>query len=231
MSLWEELSIAPVVRSLESPLRGWSSRTTVVSLTSGKLLVVNPCRSVRIEARCELAHWGRVSHLLAPNHFHHMGLRNWLAWYDDAVVIAAETALPRLQQQGVAACQARPTLDTFLPAGGRWLEPAGTRSGELWLSVGTPSGRCWIVGDAFFNVPQTPPGLAGRFLARSGTVPGLRIGNTFLRFALRDRAAYRSWLLDALADEQPQLLVPAHGQVSCGYDLPQRLAALVEVRV
>ncbi len=231
MSSWSPCSSEPRVASIESPLRGWTSRTTVVLLATGGVAVYNPCANLAATARDELAAWGEVTHLVAPNHFHHLGLPRWRDWFPRAAIVASATARPRLQKQGVVAADAEAELAPRLPRGVRLLQPAGTRTGELWLSVASPSGTGWIVGDAFFNVPSRPPGMTGWLLAWTGTVPGLRIGSTFVRMALRDRAAYRLWLTEALAREQPAWLVPAHGDVCVEAGLVNRLAELADLRL
>ncbi len=107
------------------------------------------------------------------------------------------------------------------------LVPPGTRTGELWLSTPAPGGRAWIVCDAFFNIARAPRTPMGLLLRALGIAPGLRIGTSFL-WLLRDRAAYRSWLLAKLAEERPTLLVPSHGDVLADAALPDRLQRLVE---
>jgi hypothetical protein len=69
----------------------------------------------------------------------------------------------------------------------------------------------------------------GLLLVILGSSPGLRIGSGF-RWLLRDRAAYRAWLLQLLASQPPTVLVPCHGEILCDPGLPARLRHLVEKR-
>ena len=106
---------------------------------------------------------------------------------------------------------------------------AATRAGELWLSFDLPAGRAWTVGDAFFNIARTPPTPIGFLLWLLGISPGLRIGASY-RWLVRDRAAYRRWLLDTIAAQRPTTLIPCHGDIVTDPQLPDRLQRLVERR-
>lgn len=85
------------------------------------------------------------------------------------------------------------------------------------------------VGDAFFNIARTPRTPIGFLLWLLGISAGLRIGASF-RWLVRDRGAYRRWLLDAIAAQRPTTLIPCHGDVLTDPQLPDRLQRLVERR-
>jgi hypothetical protein len=70
----------------------------------------------------------------------------------------------------------------------------------------------------------------GLLLSALGIAPGLRIGATFM-WMLRKRAAYRSWLIGAIAKDAPTMLVPCHGTVLRDPALPDRLRRLAETRL
>jgi len=192
--------------------------------------VYSPVRGLGDEAHRELSALGTPECLVAPNHYHHLGLAEYAAAYPGAAIVASATALPRLRKKHALAIADESRLRGALPPHISLHVPPGTRAGELWLSVAGASGRAWVVCDAFFNVahaPRTPMGLLLRAL---GIAPGLRIGTSFL-WLLRDRAAYCDWLLSKLAEERPTLLVPSHGDVVQDDSLPERLRALVERRL
>jgi hypothetical protein len=116
-----------------------------------------------------------------------------------------------------------------LPANLSLLVPPATRAGELWLSFDSPAGRAWTVGDAFFNIARTPRTPIGFLLWLLGISPGLRVGASF-RWLVRDRGAYRRWLLDTIAAQRPTTLIPCHGDILTDPQLPDRLQRLVERR-
>lgn len=164
--------------------------------------------------------------LVATNHFHWMGIPEWRARFPDAKIVSTSVAAPRLRSK--LSMEIGSIADIPLPEkGSRWIEPPGVGSGEVWLDVfGT-----WFVCDAFFNEPKVADGMMGVGLRLSGTVPGLRIGQTWKYMQLDKRAEYKSWLLETLERSPPKRLVPAHGDPIEGADLGSRLADLVRARL
>lgn len=228
MADWQAIGGEPHLLTTEYAVRGWSGRTTVLGGAGTDLVVYNPGATVPVGLVADLRRRGRVTLLVAANHFHHLGIAAWRAAFPEALVVASPLAIPRLRAHGV---EASGHGGIALPAEAQVFEPVGLRTGEVWLSLATSRGRCWIVGDAFFNVARTPRNPAGALLWLTGTTPGLRIGATFRRVAVGDAAAYRNWLGEALATERPEILVPAHGEVLCEAQLPRRLAALAAARL
>ena len=119
-----------------------------------------------------------------------------------------------------APIQSLSLLKAELPEYAEVLEPPGTKNGEVWLSVHTKKGRAWVVTDAFFHMPDHAPGIVGLFLRLTGTTAGLRIGSTFLWVGVRDRKAYRQWLLQELETEwaEAALEVGDEGERIVGQD-------------
>ena len=228
MGVWDAVINEPQLLTTAYSVRGWSGRTTVLGGSGTDLAVYNPGATVPADLVADLRRRGRVTLLVAANHFHHLGIAAWRAAFPEALVVASPLAIPRLRGHGV---EASGHGGIALPAGAQVLEPVGLRTGEIWLSLATGRGRCWIVGDAFFNVARTPRNPTGLMLWLTGTTPGLRVGTTFRRLAVGERAAYRSWLAEALATERPEILVPAHGEVLRDAQLPRRLATLAAARL
>ncbi len=174
---------------------------------------------------------GGVRALMVMNHFHHLGLRRWRTRLPDVPVVASDRALPRLAKQGHLGLGSLSTVEGLLPPHARFLYPEGTRSGEAWLRVETARGVAWAVGDAFFNVAHNPPGFFGFISRITGSTPGLRFGLIFKYLQLADRPVYREWVKEQLSQDRPRILVPAHGDLLEGDELPERLEALVRGRL
>jgi hypothetical protein len=201
-------------------------RSLAVALGDGRLAIFSPLRGLGDEAHADLAAMGRPAFLIAPNHYHNLGLAEHVARYPDITVVAAATAIPRLARL----CKLRVTDETALPPTLSVLVPPATRNGELWLQLQTPADRAWIVGDGFFNLRRVPRSPMGLLLRALGVAPGLRIGSSF-RWLIRDRPRYRRWLLEALASHLPTVLVPCHGEIVRDQALPARLQRLAETRL
>jgi hypothetical protein len=214
----------------ERVVNGVPLRSLVVRLADGRVAVHSPIRGLGRRAHDALAAIGAPAFLIAPNHFHNLGLREYAAAYPGASVIASPTAAPRVARRCGHEVHTPALLGAALPAGMSLLEPPGTRAGELWLSFESPAGRAWSAGDAFFNIARTPRTPMGLLLRLLGISAGLRIGASF-RWLVRDRPGYRRWLLDAIAAQRPTTLIPCHGEILADPELPQRLRRLVEQRV
>lgn len=235
---------SPIVlgRAWESTklVRGWPLRSVAVLLDRTGLVVVSPTRGLDVahgdgrHAAVEaiVGHAGPVRYLLAPNHYHHLGIPEWLAACPGAMAVATPAARKRLaKKHDDVAWGEIDELAGGLAPDTRLLVPEGTANGEAWIEIERGDERVWIVSDAFFNVSEIPGGFVGLFVRATQTGPGLRLGQTWKYMALADRARYRDWLLARLAAAPPTTLVPSHGDIARGADLGERLAAIVRERL
>ena len=172
---------------------------------------------------------GRVSVLIAPNHFHHLALPAFRARYPQARVLAASGAIPRLRAKGHAGLE--PIEDATLPPGLRACVAEGTRTGETFLVCDDGIERSLLVCDAFFHVNTPVRGLVGAFLHATQTTPGLKMGRTFKYMALADAAAYRRWATETLRGVSPQRVLFSHGEPLVGTDVVPRLLAAIDERL
>ncbi|HJN72398.1 MAG TPA: hypothetical protein QGF58_00575 [Myxococcota bacterium] len=185
-------------------------RATALRLADGTFCVVSPIRGTAEEGHGWLEERGGVSVLLAPNHFHNLGLPSFSERHGAEVVARS----PRVARLTGLETRTVEFLAERLPPHARALSIPGSRTGEVWLSIQTSRGLAWVVGDAFSYVPRTPNTFLGLMFWALRYSPGLCIGNSFKWYALDDRRAYRDWLHERLATDAPALLVPAHGDVT-----------------
>ncbi len=227
---WRPVLGADSVWRAESVVSGVPLRSVAVRLRDGQLAVYSPIRGLPRAAHAQLAALGRPALLVAPNHFHNLGLPEYASAHAGAAIVSSATAAPRLRRRCGHPVGDESALRARLPADAAVLVPPATRAGEMWLSLLTPAGRAWVVGDGFFNIARTPRTPMGLLLSALGISPGLRIGSSY-RWLIRDRAAYRTWLLDQLSREAPTVLIPCHGEILSDSALPARLRQLVESRL
>lgn len=206
---------------LEEPLllRATYSRQQVgmvaLRLKSGGFVVYSPGSRSRA-AQSALEKHGEPRFLLAPNHFHNAGLADWQAAYPKARVVAAAVAHKRLRKQ-VPSLTAIDDLDVLakeLPDGCRVFGPPMAKQGETFLSIKSGQDTALVVCDAICNLPTVgaPFWLLG-FRARLITNP------FFKRIFLKNKAAYKAWMVSELRDNPPTLFVPSHGNVLSGNGL------------
>ncbi len=206
-------------------------RAVAVMLDGEHLLIYSPVKESMPGSLRELKDIGEPTWLLAPNHFHNLGLDPYAQILPDARVASSDEARKRLDLKLRSPVEYLSKLAKDLPDHVRLLEPPGTRNGEVWLRVETAQGIAWVVGDAFMNLEEQPPGCLGRLLPLFGVVPGLIVGGSFKWIALYDRRLYGTWLRAQLAADRPVMLIPSHGRIERGPDLADRLQALVEARL
>jgi hypothetical protein len=207
--------------------QGVPLRSVAFRLADGRLAVWSPIKGLGRAAHEELAGLGRPDLLVAPNHFHNLGLREYAAAYPQATVVASAAAAPRVKSKCGREVREEARLRQALPLHVSLLIPPGTKCGEMWLSVRGAKQRAWIVGDGFHNIARTPFSPIGLLLKALAVSPGLRIGGAF-RWLIRDRAAYQEWLVNKLHSERPTMLIPCHGQAISDPALPERLQRLAE---
>ena len=182
-------------------------RATALRLADGSFCVVSPIKETAEEGHRWLEERGGVSVLLAPNGFHNMGLQSFVDRHG-AFAVANSRRVTKVTGLETSPLEA---LAERLPQHARLVPIPGSKVGEVWLVVETSQGPLWVVGDAFTYFPRTPRTLRGLVLWLFNFTPGLCIGSSFKHIALADRAAYREWLFERLAEAPPTRLVPCHG--------------------
>jgi hypothetical protein len=200
---------------------GWCLNTILLRVPGG-LLAYSPTRRLGDGIHDQIRAFGAPTILVAPNHFHHLGLPEWSRRHPGAALAASDRARPRLErkQRGL---RFRSLTDVELPAGASWLVPDGLKNGEAWIRIR----KTWIACDAFLNLEPPLSGFKGLVLRALGIGPGLRVAGTWRPLHVESAGVYRAWLLSALEAHRPSRLVLAHGAVAEGADLADRLAALM----
>ncbi|WP_146646893.1 hypothetical protein [Labilithrix luteola] len=202
-------------------------RTVVIGIGDGGLLVFSPGVPLAERLWSELEAWGRPRFLLAPNHFHNAGLATWKSRYPTARIVAHPTALRRLRKKvpGVEIDDLT-VLEAALPAGVRVFSPPSAKQGETFVSVATKDGPAWVSCDAIINERRLPGGLAGTAIRLLGFRAGLMTNPVFKRIFVRDKSAYKDFVLGELDREAPRMFVPCHGDPLRGDDVASRLRAI-----
>jgi hypothetical protein len=214
------------IRRVHGPL---PLRAVAVQLQPGWVCVYSPVPHMGGEALQELSKLGAPI-LLAPNAFHTLGLREHLRAFPDALVVASTKAAHRVERKTKLRIEPISALEEKASANVSVLQLPPLRSGEVWLSVRSADTCAWIVCDAFLNLPRAPSGGLGVIFKALGMGPGLSISSSF-RWMLKNRKAYRDWLLARIAEDQPTTLAPSHGQIIQDPELPRLLERLVRERL
>ena len=192
-----------------------SLRCTAIRLKDHRLCLFSPVAGLSSNARTSLANIGEVAYLLAPNHYHNKGLLEYQAAYPAAALCAPDGARTRLEKVTGLKFMDLSAITKQLPAKYSFIEPAGLKTGEVWLRAQHARTVAWCVVDAFAGEPMT---------AKSDTSEILSYLKTFPKYGLADPERFSSWVKARLERDKPGIIVPCHGAVCAG----QRTTTQVE---
>lgn len=178
-------------------------RCTALRLRDGSLCIYSPVLGLGEEAKASLAALGEVAYVHAPNHYHHKGLKEYADAFPKAKIVCSDNARPRLEKQTGLTFEALEQLETLLPDGCNFAEPAGLKTGEVWLVAMAKQERLWIVCDSFAGT-KGKVGHVGRTVEMLGTFP---------TYGIKDKVAYAAWLRDRSAADEPTMIIPCHGSL------------------
>lgn len=194
-------------------------RCTAIRLNDGRLCLYSPVQGIGQKALQSLAEIGEVAFLLAPNHYHHKGLKEYVKSFPNALLCAPDYAAPRLQKVTGLSFSSLETLEALFPAGIAIVTPDGLKTGEIWLRIENADKTAWLLVDAFCG-PKIGKGNA------EAEIPETL--KTFPVYGTGDRASYRSWVSKQIGNDRPEILIPCHGAVVRAKDLPAKLERLVD---
>jgi hypothetical protein len=231
---WSRISSQPEILSYSTNRPSFFDlRMLAIRLIDGSFMVYSPIPSVDEKIWRALDQMGPVSAILAPNHYHNLGLQPCLRRYGKLRLIAAADAIPRLSKKTALVFETTEALSQLLPKDLKWATPESLKAGEVWLYTQTVDGsgsdrkQLLIVCDAFFNMRHAKSGLIHIIFRLAGTYPGLRVSRLFPLIGAKDLDQYKAWLQAFFARVRPNVLIPAHGDIVEGADLADKLLALL----
>ncbi|MDX8348328.1 hypothetical protein SLH49_10045 [Cognatiyoonia sp. IB215446] len=170
-------------------------------LKDGTYCLYSPIAGMAQEAQTELGEKGGISVLLAPNHYHNMGLKEHVAAFPRATLMSSNAAAPRLKKITGLAFSDVKALAPQLPDGTRLLEPEGLKTGEVWSEIVLGEEVAWVVTDAF-STKRHPAGEEADAPSMLGTFP---------KYGIKDSGKFCRWVEKQLALRPPTILLSCHG--------------------
>ncbi len=180
-----------------------TSRCVAFRLKSAQLCLYSPVQGLGTAALESLSALGEVTHLLAPNHYHHKGLKEYLEAFPQATICCSQAAKPRIQKQTGLSLTSLEEANLSLPKTMRLLEPEGLKTGEVWAELQVANKTLWVVSDAFRG-PKTANGAIADHPELLGTFPS---------FGIAQKALYFEWLSHQAAEASPTAIIPCHGSI------------------
>jgi Domain of unknown function (DUF4336) len=182
---------------------------TVIRLSGGSLLIHSPCRA-DAQTKAALAELGPVEAIVAPNWWHDLFLREWVAAYPNAKLYADPNLVA---QRATRTLPFQPPLDGSISP---WPEIDLLYVDEmrLWLDelvlLHRPS-RSLIIADLAFYLTSTRPASMKAWFRFIGAYPGCKVPG-FFRLAPRSRNHLREKIKRMLSWDFERLIV-GHGDV------------------
>ena len=197
-------------------------RCTAIVLRDGDVCLFSPVQGLGDAALDSLSTIGRVTYLLAPNHYHNKGLAEHADAFPDAILCAPVAAAPRLRKVTGLEPNGLDGLKKRLRRNMKLIDTDGLKTGEIWLRATGRGRTAWFVVDAFSG-PK-----AGR---SGGAANRPEMLKTFPNFGVADRNVYAAWVTAQIEQDRPDTMVPCHGAIVRAPDLPEKLAALVAAKL
>lgn len=197
----------------------WSGKLSCYGfrLNSGQYCLYSPIAGTSEKCADHFNPLGGVAALLAPNHYHNKGLVEHADRFPDAMAFASTTATPRLAKQtGLAAHPIDDLAKQMLPQM-QILEPAGLKTGEVWIRIEHNQERIWLVTDAI-SADHLPVGEIAEHPKLLGTFP---------KFGVKDASAFRHWVSTEIARSAPTAILPCHGAPIRSANLGEAVALLL----
>jgi hypothetical protein len=204
--------------------------TFVARMADGGLVAISPGTGFGEDAFADLASFGEVKAIVAPNGFHHLGVEGWRRRFPEAGVYAAPETAARVAKKNPAAGAFEPLSALAAKTGPDLVlaEVANSKAGETWLSAKTARGHVWFVSDILANIPRLPPNPFVKLLFwASGSAPGYRVFNLALKILVKDRKACLRTLADEMRARPPVMVVPSHGELLAEPGIAERTQALL----
>lgn len=206
------------------------ANTFVTRMANGQLLVISPATGITDAALTDLAEFGPVGAVVAPNGFHHLGVAEWRAKFPKARFFAAPETVVRVRDKNPDAGDFEPLSLVALMTGPRIgvREVENTKCGETWAWVEVESGCIWFVSDMLANIPKLPSNpFAKLAFWLTGSAPGFKVFHLALRFMVKDKRSALRAMADEMQHHPPTVVVPAHGPPVTGDGVAEKTLAVI----
>ena len=208
-----------------------TANTFTARLKNGDLVVINPANVDEDAMFADLAQFGNVGAVVAPNGFHHLGQPIWRKRFPNARYFAPSKAVARIAKKNPAAGAFEP-LSALLPLladGVNIVEAAQSKCGECWAWAPIAGGNAWFASDVLANMPHLPKNPIIRFMFKaSKSAPGYKVFGLATKFILGDRKPALRTILDQVRAHPPTVMVPGHGGLLSGAALANDTVALIQ---
>lgn len=194
---------------------GAGSATAIAVGTGDGVVVVSPPCGVSAGVFDDLARFGPVRALVAPNGFHHMGLAHWRARFPAARLFTPAQAIERVKKKtGLDGFEPLSSARPLLGARLELVDLPHCKTGETLVRVQSERGLVWYFADVVTNMAALPDHPIAKWIFKlSGSAPGLKFNNLAGLVMVGNKRELKRWLATQMASDSPGWLIPSHGNV------------------
>jgi hypothetical protein len=221
---WTQLDNHPRIWVANYKVPNFASRSVVIEFRPNHFCVYSPGTS-NLESFSSIYEGkGSLDFIIVPNIYHHLGVNIWKKKFSNAKLIASKKTMTKLEKYNYGEYLDPEYLGSSLPSDITIVEPLGTRFGEIWLTIKNNRNSIWVICDAFFNYTKYSKNISGRILqVIMNASPGLKIGRLIKMFLITNKKKYKSWVLNQIEIDKPDVLIPMHGKIEVDISLSDRL--------
>lgn len=204
--VWQQLIEGNNIWYYEYTANGYKANAIAFPLDDHALAIVSPPVGLLDADFATLDAIGQVTALIAPHSGHDLGQAEWQSRYPQAISYAPTTALAQLKPIG-----GRPftPLSTLSAPNVEFREVAGTKKGGT-LAISQQGERPVVYLDELvINWSSLPDSWTKLLFWLTGSAPGLKINQVYVKLLCSDVKAVAQTVLDVLVDDP--VIVPAHG--------------------
>jgi hypothetical protein len=244
--VWHKVANHPEIRVGQYIVPNFVSNSVLIRASKSDLVVVSPGKALLDSLQEELESTDKSTdkktdvcmHIIMPNSFHYMGVKAWQETFPKHRLYASRGAIKTLVEKGVANSPEEITpLETEqppLPFNYSILFPPGHRGHDVWIKKFDKESEksLWITCDSFLNYDRMSNQPVAKAMQKVlGAAPGLKMSQVIKWFILDNKSAFKNWALKQIANDQPTVLIPSHGEVLESESLGQQLSTLLNERL
>jgi len=236
-NVWHNLESHPEISFGQYIVPNFVSNSVSIKISDTEYVVISPGEPLLSTFLIDRHSKDTKIHIIMPNAFHFMGVSAWQMRFSNTTLYASKKAKALLIEKGVAKNEndilSLEDKQPPLPENYSILFPPGHRGGDVWLKKqDTHHSSVWITCDSFLNYERLSNQPVARIMQKIlNAAPGLKISQVIKWFIFKDKKEFKLWVLDQLELDNPTTLIPSHGEIAKGEDLPNKLQLLVRQRL
>lgn len=226
----------PVLWAFYSYGKSGKATSAVFGLEGGGLAILSPPSGFTKQDYAELDRFGKITAIIAPSGFHHLGIPACLEAYPDAKLYADPRSAKRaLAKNAALKGRSFEPLEALLPRLGAKsvvTVPPGMRVADVIARFQTPRGWIWYSNDTISNHSKPSKSALVRLVYKLTNTPvGFGVNGMLALALVKSGRQYWPWLREQVASNPPIAFIVGHGKPVEGSELAAGLLKQIDARL